>query len=156
MYCERNVTKWCMRLHEPWRRLGRIPRGRCRRASRVPRGSIAAPGPWLMDTARWCPPEKRGDSSIRFERRRRKACRIRSGRGGRDAMKAAPSTRTRFNQDAERQKAEAGGSHAVRAGSSSFPFSISRARASSSELPAISYRVVERWFSKRRNSYASR
>ena len=82
MHCQRDVTIWCMRLHEPWRRLGRIPRGRCRRASRVPRGSIAAPGPWLTDTARWCPPEKRGDSSIRFERRRRKAWPGKSRAGG--------------------------------------------------------------------------
>lgn len=46
--------------YKPWRKLGRILRGRCTRASRVPRESIAGRGPWPMGTARWCPPEKHG------------------------------------------------------------------------------------------------
>lgn len=46
--------------YKPWRKLGRILRGRCTRASRVPRGSIAGQGPWPTGTARWCPPEKHG------------------------------------------------------------------------------------------------
>lgn len=46
--------------YKPWRKLGRILRGRCTRASRVPRGSIAGRGPWPTGTARWCPPEKHG------------------------------------------------------------------------------------------------
>lgn len=46
--------------YKPWRKLGQILRGRCTRASRVPRESIAGRGPWPMGTARWCPPEKHG------------------------------------------------------------------------------------------------
>ena len=68
--------------------------------------------------------------------------------GARNANESVgASTRTRFNRDAKRQKAEAGGPR----GSSSFSFSISR-RVNSKRVLI----VVERWFLKAMPSYASR
>lgn len=149
--------KWKRQVYKPWQRLGRILLGRYTRASLVPRGSIAVPGPWPMGTARWCPPEKRGDSSIRFECRRKATPgnhvqERRSGRGGKRRDEREASTTTRFTEvqkDRKRKRAEAA---RPRRDASSFPFQfhvLVLRRANSSEFLSSS-NAVSKCFDRRR------
>lgn len=117
--------------YKPWRKLGRILRGRCTRASRVPRGSIAGRGPWPMGTARWCPPEKhgwqfhsaRGVEEIAPPPLNSSIARDERERGGRGARFAGWNSR-------RQKRAETGGSHTRAPFLSNFP----AARANSTEF----------------------